>query len=104
MRTRDVPRLYVEAKDTNYNTEWVRTIQIDTMLQILEMVARASLLRKESRGAMYRKDYPHTDNKNWLKNIVIRQEAGKMKLRTRPVVITKVKAPKRTKVPYWVPG
>lgn len=104
IKVKDLPHVYVAAKDTVYNTEWVRALQVENMLQVFEMVARASLMRKESRGAMFRKDYPNTDNKNWLKNIVIQQQAGKMKLKTKPIVVTKIKPPPRTVVPYWVPG
>jgi len=45
------------------------------MLQVLEIIARASLMRKESRGAMYRQDYTGTDNKDWLKNIIVVTQA-----------------------------
>jgi len=102
MQTRDLPRVFVGVKETVYNPEWVQALQIENMLQILEIVARASLMRKESRGAMYRKDYPNTDNKNWLRNIVVQQKDGKMTLSTRPIIVTKVKPPKPAVIPYWV--
>ena len=104
MKTKNLPNVYVTAKETVYNTEWVRALQVESMLQVLEIVARSSLMRKESRGAMYRRDYPKTDNKNWLKNIIVRKEGSKMKLMTRPIVVTKIKPPPRKMVPYWVPG
>ncbi len=104
MKAKDLPNIYVTAKDTVYNTEWVRALQVESMLQVLEIVARTSLMRRESRGAMYRRDYPRTDNKNWLRNIIVRQQDGKVKLSTKPVVITKIKPPSKTVVPYWVPG
>ena len=77
--------VYVQTKEIEYNPEWISAIQLENMLMVFEMVVRASLLRKESRGAMYRRDYMKTDNKNWLKNIVIRQEEnGKMGLKPKP--------------------
>ena len=43
-------------------------------------------MRKESRGALYRRDFTETDNKNWLQNIVIKNHAGEVKPEIAPVV------------------
>ena len=55
----------------------------------LEMIYRAALMRKESRGGRYRShrmDYPERDDKNWLKWINIQQgEEGKMELFTEDI-------------------
>jgi succinate dehydrogenase/fumarate reductase flavoprotein subunit len=48
-------------------------------------------MRTESRGWFYREDYPERDDKNWLKWIIIKQEAGKMVFSTEPVPIDKYK-------------
>ena len=42
--------------------EWMEAFKIESMITVLEIVVRASLVRKESRGAMYRVDCPDTDN------------------------------------------
>jgi succinate dehydrogenase/fumarate reductase flavoprotein subunit len=55
------------------------------MLLVSEMVCRAALRRTESRGSHYRLDYEEEDHKGWLKNILIRQEAGEMRLEEIPV-------------------
>jgi succinate dehydrogenase/fumarate reductase flavoprotein subunit len=83
-----------ESKDRRYNREWVEALQVKNMVQILEMIARAALMRTESRGAHYRRDYPNTDNVNWLKNICIKQEAGEMRITTQPIIVTKLMPPK----------
>ena len=101
MKKEELPKLYTKSKDRIYNREWIEAIQLENMLQVLEIIARAALMRKESRAAHYRKDYPYTDYKNWTKNIVVSQVAGKMRLTLKPVVITKLKPPKK-KVPYGI--
>lgn len=58
-------------------------------LLCLEMVYRAALERKESRGKMYphyRSDYPQHDDKNWLKWISLKQgKNGEMELFTEDI-------------------
>jgi succinate dehydrogenase/fumarate reductase flavoprotein subunit len=53
------------------------------------MIVRSALLRKESRGAHYRTDYPSLDNKRQFSNIVIVKQQEKMVLKKMPVAITK---------------
>jgi succinate dehydrogenase / fumarate reductase flavoprotein subunit len=56
-----------------------------------EMNFRSALMRTESRGWHYREDYPDRDDRNWLKWVIIKQEAGKMALSTEPIPIDRYK-------------
>jgi len=56
-------------------------IETLNMLEVSEIITRASIIRKESRGAHFREDYPEIDDKNWLKNIVMYKENGDLKYR-----------------------
>jgi succinate dehydrogenase/fumarate reductase flavoprotein subunit len=63
----------------------IRSLELQNLLLLSEMVCRTALLRTESRGSHYRSDYPEEDNTNWLKNIVVRKEDTGMKVEVVPV-------------------
>lgn len=91
MKAKDIPRLYVSGKGVRFNKEWIATLEIENMVTTAEMVAKAALIREESRGAHYRRDFPKTDNQNWFINIIIRQDKGKMAFEKTSVVVTSLK-------------
>jgi succinate dehydrogenase / fumarate reductase flavoprotein subunit len=59
-----------------YNPGWHTAIDLNNLLTVSELVTRAALERKESRGAHFRDDYPAKDGKFGSFNIVIRKGAG----------------------------
>jgi len=48
----------------------IQSIELENMLMLAELIVESALIRKESRGAHFRSDYPEIDDKHWLKNIV----------------------------------
>lgn len=52
-----------------YNTELVTALEVINMVEICILVIKSAILRKESRGAHYRSDFPETDDE-WKKSIV----------------------------------
>jgi succinate dehydrogenase/fumarate reductase flavoprotein subunit len=95
MREKELSQVSVGAKERVFNREWVQVLEFENMLTIMEIVCRTSLNRKESRGALYRRDYPDTDNINWLRNQIVIQKEGKIEIRSEPVVVTKIEPPKK---------
>jgi len=49
------------------NTSFAFTRQLYNMLQLSRVIAQGARMRDESRGAHYKPDFPHRDDKNWLK-------------------------------------
>jgi succinate dehydrogenase/fumarate reductase flavoprotein subunit len=95
----ELPHLYCKAKNPAYNLEWVQAIQTMNIVQVLEIVAHSALPVKNSRGAHYRRDYPDTDNDNWIKSVVAKQVDGRCEVSFEPVKITSITPPKG-KRPY----
>lgn len=90
MRREDLPRMYMASKTNRYNHELIEALETENMLDVAEIIARAAILRDESRGAHSRTDCPHKNNERWLKNIVIRQVGDKMSLKAVPATITEL--------------
>ncbi|PWH15356.1 MAG: succinate dehydrogenase/fumarate reductase flavoprotein subunit [Anaerolineae bacterium] len=73
-----------------FNTELLNAWEIGNLLDLALVTTASALARKESRGAHAREDYPKRDDKNWLKHTLAwLEENGEVKLRYKPVVITK---------------
>ena len=90
----DLPRVSIKTEARTYNKEWIDTIDAASTAQVLLASARSALLRTESRGVHNRSDYPQTDNRQWLREILVRQVNGRMVLTTRPITVTKLKPPR----------
>ncbi len=68
-----------------YNHDWMQYIDVLVMIPTCEAIVRSALLRKESRGAHFRADYPNKNDKGWLKNILMKTQGRSMMLFTRSV-------------------
>jgi succinate dehydrogenase / fumarate reductase, flavoprotein subunit len=70
-----------------YNGGWHTALDLDNLLTVAEIVARAALERKESRGAQFRDDYPEK-SEDWAKyNLRVTKSAGGEPQVTRVPVI-----------------
>lgn len=89
----ELPSLHCKTKARAYNLEWVQAIQTMNIVQVLEIIAHSALPVTNSRGAHYRRDYPETDNDNWIKNAIAKQVDGQCQIRFEPVKITSMTPP-----------
>jgi fumarate reductase (CoM/CoB) subunit A len=62
--------------------ELVEALELHNLVLCAEMLGKAALMRRESRGSHYREDYPQQDDSNWLKNIAVKSVDGRMTLDT----------------------
>lgn len=51
-----------------------RAWELQNMLTVAEMALRAALMREESRGVHYRKDFPETNDRKWKHAIILRRK------------------------------
>lgn len=64
-----------------YNPGWHTALDLKNLLLVAECVARSAVVRRESRGAHFRDDYPDKDPEQGKVNTVLRQgEDGKMQV------------------------
>jgi succinate dehydrogenase / fumarate reductase flavoprotein subunit len=69
-----------------YNGGWHTALDLDNLLTVSEIVARAAIERKESRGAQFRDDYPEK-SEEWAKyNLRITKAAGDPQVTRVPIV------------------
>jgi succinate dehydrogenase / fumarate reductase flavoprotein subunit len=74
------------AGHRQYNSGWHTAMDLPNMLVVSEAVTRAALLRKESRGAQFREDFPDKDPEWGKFNIVVRRGAdGEMLVEKRSI-------------------
>jgi succinate dehydrogenase / fumarate reductase flavoprotein subunit len=70
----------------HYNAGWHESIDMRNMLVVSEAMARAALIRKESRGAHARVDYPDMDKGHFSKvNLVSKKGGNGMEVREVPL-------------------
>jgi succinate dehydrogenase / fumarate reductase, flavoprotein subunit len=74
------------SSTTAYNPGWHLCCDLRNMLIVSEAVARAALLRHESRGAHSRLDFPAFDDYWGEHNVVVRKDVDGVRAEPRPVV------------------
>ena len=72
----DLPYLTLESHQNKYNRERMEAVEVGLMIKTAILVACAALSRQESRGSHYRTDFPVLNDKQWLRNTVLRKGAN----------------------------
>ena len=66
--------------------EILEKMEVENGLLVGEMIIRSALLREESRGAHFRKDFPKADDPKWKGNIFLKKSGEGMRLEFRPLL------------------
>ena len=81
--------LPVKHKGSVYNTDLIFHMELGYMLDVSETIAASGLLRKESRGAHFRRDIPERNDVDWLKHTTARLRDSGAEVGTLPVTVTR---------------
>jgi succinate dehydrogenase / fumarate reductase flavoprotein subunit len=85
----------IHDKSAIYNTQLISALELEFMLEIAHVIITAALLRRESRGAHARTDFPKRDDKNFLKHSVAYYTPEGPRIEYKDVNITKWKPVER---------
>ena len=88
-------RVGVRDKGKTFNMDLVETIETGFLLDVAQTIAVSALAREESRGAHMREDFPTRDDVNFLKHTLAYRTSGGLKLRYKPVVLTRFEPKER---------
>lgn len=75
----DLDKLDVK-NEAQYNTDLFTALEVINMVEISILVVKSAILRRESRGAHFRSDYPKS-NDDWKRSIIINKNRIKFEAR-----------------------
>ena len=71
-----------------FNYEWQQAIELGLMLNLSELVLGSALLRQETRGNHFRRDFPQT-KADWVRHTIARKKDGGIVYGTAPIIRVK---------------
>jgi succinate dehydrogenase/fumarate reductase flavoprotein subunit len=89
----ELPEMRIANGTRIANYEWLDAIDVVNMIDACELIVHSSLERKESRGPFFRKDFPETDNTQWLAANILKKSGNGFKFEARPY-----------ELPFFEPG
>jgi succinate dehydrogenase / fumarate reductase flavoprotein subunit len=87
---------HVEDKSTEFNMNLINVLELQSMLDVAEVVLAGAYARAESRGAHFRLDFPKRDDQHWLKHTLAYRTPDGTRLDYGPVTITRYEPKERT--------
>ena len=79
----------VGDKGRVFNLALVAALELDFMLDLAQAVVAGAILRKESRGAHTRVDFPKRDDEHWMRHTLAYHTPDGPRLETAPVAVTR---------------
>jgi succinate dehydrogenase / fumarate reductase flavoprotein subunit len=87
-RSREV---ILDNKGSRYNSDLLEALELRGLLDLAETIVVSAAVRRESRGAHFREDYPDRDDGNWLKHTLIQKTERNPRVFYKPVIVTRFK-------------
>ncbi len=81
--------LTVEYDSKIFNVQLQWAFEVGYMLDLAEVILNGAILRKESRGAHYRRDFEKRDDENFMKHTIARYTSKGPEITYKPVSVTK---------------
>ncbi len=85
-RHRDV---VLDYHGLQFNTDLLEALELESLLNLAEVILVSATAREESRGAHFREDFPERDDANWLKHTLALKTENGPRLFYKPVTITR---------------
>lgn len=76
---------YINNKGKIFNQALIRFVELEGMLMLAEVVGKAALERRESRGSHTRTDYPERNDQKYLMHTISYLQNDKVKIDYTPV-------------------
>jgi succinate dehydrogenase/fumarate reductase flavoprotein subunit len=82
---RQAAKAAISTKSMKMNQELLERWELDNLLDNAMTIAQGALMRKESRGAHFREDYPERSDEFQFHTLVSMTEFGKVSFGKRPI-------------------
>jgi len=79
-----------------FNFALIEATELENLLDLAEVITMGAFMRRESRGAHARTDYPARDDANWLKHTRVTTGKAGPEISYRPVTVTRWPPKERT--------
>jgi succinate dehydrogenase / fumarate reductase flavoprotein subunit len=86
----------IDDRGSIFNQDVIAAIELGYMVDVAETIVVAAKVRKESRGAQWRTDFPGRNDDEWLRHIDISVDGGEPQVSYSPVTITRWQPEERT--------
>ncbi|MFP4082393.1 MAG: FAD-binding protein [Candidatus Aminicenantes bacterium] len=86
---KDYERVGLSSRSLTFCQELVNIFELESMLDLAEVIALGAIHREETRGSHYRVEFPKRDDKNWLKHTLVSWKEGKPQIGYKQVKIDK---------------
>jgi succinate dehydrogenase / fumarate reductase flavoprotein subunit len=88
--------LSLTNKSRVFNYELQEALELNNMLRTAEVIVYSALMRRESRGAHFRSDYPERNDEEWLKHTFVNETSTGFKESYKPLATGRFTPEKRS--------